>query len=104
MEATPWFLDTAPHYPLGEAPMYATDTETIAPLTSAQRGKCPHQPACPAADAADREAARIVAFHPEQGWSLLCNGIVEFDDTGEMLPDGRTTPPHRPTDGIPVAG
>jgi len=34
-----------------------------------------------------------VAGHPEQGWSLLCNGVVLFDDTGELLPDGRTVPP-----------
>ncbi|HEV2259007.1 MAG TPA: DUF5999 family protein, partial [Streptosporangiaceae bacterium] len=35
---------------------------------------CPHQPPCPPADRSDRDAARIIAFHPEQGWSLLCNG------------------------------
>jgi hypothetical protein len=37
----------------------------------------------------DRTAARLAASHPEQGWSLLCNGVVVFDDTGELLPDGR---------------
>jgi hypothetical protein len=26
---------------------------------------------------------------------LLCNGIVLFDDTGELLPDGRVIAPHR---------
>ena len=56
---------------------------------------CPHDPHCPAADAADREAARVVASHPEQGWSLLCNGVVAFDDTGDLLPDGRIVAPHR---------
>ena len=55
---------------------------------------CPHQPACPGADAADAEAARIRISHPEQGWSLLCNGVVTFDDTGELLPDGSTIAPH----------
>ena len=35
---------------------------------------------------------------PEQGWSLLCNGVVTFDDTGELLPDGAFIAPHRPTD------
>jgi hypothetical protein len=30
-----------------------------------------------------------VAAHPEQGWSLLCNGVIVFDDTGELLPGGR---------------
>jgi hypothetical protein len=31
----------------------------------------------------------IVADQPRQGWSLLCNGVIEFDDGGELLPDGR---------------
>ena len=30
----------------------------------------------------------MIACHPEQGWSLLCNGIVLFEDSGEILPDG----------------
>ena len=38
----------------------------------------------------DREAARTIISHPEQGWSPLCNGIVVFEDTGELLPDGDT--------------
>jgi hypothetical protein len=57
---------------------------------------CQHKPACPPADALDHDAARLVAFHPEQGWGLLCNGVVVFDDTGELLPDGRSVPAHRP--------
>ncbi|MGH3318554.1 MAG: DUF5999 family protein [Nocardioidaceae bacterium] len=64
---------------------------------------CPHTPACPGADALDREAAHTIATHPEQGWSLLCNGIVLFDDTGELLPDGQVIAPHRPTDTHPEA-
>lgn len=59
---------------------------------------CPHAPACPSAYAVDREAAHTIASHPEQGWSLLCNGLVLFDDTGELLPDGRLIAPHRPSD------
>jgi Family of unknown function (DUF5999) len=58
---------------------------------------CLHQPQCPSADRPDRDAARIVAFHPEQGWSLLCNGVILFDDMGEILPGGRVVPPHHPT-------
>ncbi|TDD01960.1 DUF5999 family protein [Nonomuraea diastatica] len=54
---------------------------------------CQHQPPCPSAGAAGREAARLVAYHPEQGWGLLCNGVVFFDDTGELLPDGRSVIP-----------
>ena len=57
---------------------------------------CQHQPPCPPADASDREAAHVMASHPEQGWSLLCNGVVVFDDTGALLPDGRSIPPHQP--------
>ena len=46
---------------------------------------CPHTPPCPDASAPDREAARTVVCHPEQGWSLLCNGIVLFDDAGVLV-------------------
>ena len=56
---------------------------------------CTHSPSCPAAYAADHEAAAVLAHHPEQGWSLLCNGVVLFEDTGALLPDGRTVEPHR---------
>jgi Family of unknown function (DUF5999) len=61
---------------------------------------CPHTPPCPDAHDPDREAARTIISHPEQGWSLLCNGIVIFEDTGELLPDGDAIEPHRPTDLI----
>jgi Family of unknown function (DUF5999) len=56
---------------------------------------CPHQPQCPPADAPDCEAAHVLVSHPEQGWSLLCNGVVLFEDTGDLLPDGRIITPHR---------
>jgi hypothetical protein len=46
---------------------------------------CSHLPACPSADRQDRDAARTVASHPEQGWSLLCNGMIVFDDMGASL-------------------
>src|SRR6266508_2706571 len=46
---------------------------------------CQHEPPCPAAGA--------IAIHPEQGWSLLCNGVITFDDTGELLPDGTPIEP-----------
>ncbi|CAM5586069.1 hypothetical protein SRIM_005200 [Streptomyces rimosus subsp. rimosus ATCC 10970] len=66
--------------------------------TTSQRkisSMCQHQPPCPTADSADREAAHLVAHHPEQGWSLLCNGVLLFEDTGELLPDGQVIAPHR---------
>jgi hypothetical protein len=68
---------------------------------------CPHQPPCPTADAPDCEAACVVAAHPEQGWSLLCNGVVVFEDTGDLLPDGRIIAPHRPgldLELVPLSG
>lgn len=75
-------------------------------LTTTQRknpSMCQHQPACPTAESADREAARLVAHHPEQGWSLLCNGVLVFEDTGELLPDGQIIAPHRPLDVVKAA-
>jgi hypothetical protein len=57
---------------------------------------CLHQPLCPDAEAPDRDAARVISSHPEQGWSLLCNGVVLFDDCGELLPDGSVIGPRRP--------
>jgi hypothetical protein len=55
----------------------------------------PHQPPCPAAEAPDWAAAHVIATHPEQGWNLLCNGVVLFDDTGALLPDRRAVAPRR---------
>ena len=60
---------------------------------------CQHQPPCPAADATDRDAARVIATFCEQGGSLLCNGVILFEDTGELLPDGRAVPP-QPRRGV----
>jgi hypothetical protein len=59
------------------------------------RSECRHEPRCPSADSRDREAAHTIAYHPEQGWSLLCNGVVLFEDTGELLPDGKVVAPRR---------
>ncbi|MEU9212906.1 DUF5999 family protein [Streptomyces sp. NPDC048415] len=53
---------------------------------------CSHQTSCQSAGSG---APHIVAAHPEQGWNLLCNGAIVFDDTGELLPDGRVVAPHR---------
>jgi hypothetical protein len=50
--------------------------------------ECVHTPRCPSAEDPDRDAAHVVASHPEQGWSLLCNGVVVFEDLGELLPNG----------------
>jgi hypothetical protein len=52
-------------------------------------------PPCPSPTAPDRLAARIVTGHPEQGWSLLCNGIITFDDAGALTPGGNVIAPPR---------
>lgn len=57
--------------------------------------RCTHIPSCPDAGADDRDAAHVLVAHPEQGWSLLCNGVVLFEDTGELLPDGRSVSARR---------
>lgn len=57
---------------------------------------CHHSPTCPSATEPDHDAAKVVSSHPEQGWSLLCNGVVVFEDTGEILPDRQVVAPHRP--------
>ena len=57
---------------------------------------CQHRPQCPSALAADRMAARVAVSHPGQGWSLLCNGIVLFDDAGALLPGGQPLAPPAP--------
>ena len=58
---------------------------------------CLHKPHCPSATSPDHSAAHTLAAHPEQGWSLLCNGVIVFDDSGELLPDGRAVTPLAPT-------
>ena len=76
-----------------------TQLDTATTATGSTRlpdSLCTHTPKCPTADSPDREAAHVVAARPEQGWSLLCNAVVVFDDTGDLLPDGRVVDPHRP--------
>jgi hypothetical protein len=51
---------------------------------------CVHMPCCPSAEDFDRDAAHVVSARPEQGWSLLCNGVVVFEDFGELLPNGQS--------------
>ncbi|MDQ0584013.1 DUF5999 family protein [Streptomyces rishiriensis] len=60
---------------------------------------CSHQLPSASADARTVHLAHIVAAHPEQGWYLMCDGTIAFDDSGELLPDGRSVAPHRVTAG-----
>lgn len=62
---------------------------------------CRHNPTCPSGQAPDREGAKVLFQAPVQGWSLLCNGVILFEDTGSVLPNGQAMPPHRLL--VPVA-
>jgi hypothetical protein len=54
---------------------------------------CDHRPPCPAADATNAHEAHVAIWHVEQGWCLLCNGVILFEDGGAILPDCRTVEP-----------
>jgi hypothetical protein len=54
---------------------------------------CDHQPSCPPGTDRSGLHAQIAASHPEQGWYLLCNGVVLFDDGGALLADSRVVEP-----------
>ncbi|MFF2721975.1 DUF5999 family protein [Streptomyces sp. NPDC058011] len=56
---------------------------------------CQHTPPCPSAEAADHEAAKVVLCDDVLGFARLCNGVIRFEDTGELLPDGTPIAPHR---------
>lgn len=75
-----------------------TTTSTATKSARMSDWLCTHTPKCPTADSPDAMSARVIAAHPEQGWSLLCNALLFFEDTGELLPDGQIIDPHRPTD------
>ena len=68
------------------------------------RHTCVHTPCCPTADDVDRDAAHVVSARPEQGWSLLCNGVVVFEDFGELLPERAVhrLAPRGPARGVPA--
>jgi hypothetical protein len=60
--------------------------------------QCRHQPPCPPASGSGRLAAVVVAAHPEQGWNLLCNGVIVFEDSGAIAA-GQAIPPRRASSG-----
>ncbi|WP_217231261.1 DUF5999 family protein [Streptomyces anulatus] len=64
-------------------------------LTICEPGPCKHSPGCPDAEAPDRYAAKMVTSHYEQGWCVLCNGIISFEDTKRLTGTGVPAPASR---------
>ncbi|AGS72377.1 DUF5999 family protein [Streptomyces collinus] len=60
---------------------------------------------CPISSTAVRAGVpHLVTARPEQGWALLCDGSIVFDDSGELHPDGSVVPPRRvPAERLAVA-
>lgn len=88
-------LDGAPV--IGPPPNGSSRPGPAALAVGGRARTCPHLPPCPPPQARNCVAARVIAGHPEQGWSLLCNGVVAFEDTGALLPDGSVIEPGRQT-------
>src|SRR3954451_9588776 len=68
-----------------------------------ERDMCSHQPPCPTPDSPDHHAAVIMSAHPEQGWSLLCNGTIFCDAGGHPRRDGGPGAPPPPPAPLAVA-
>ncbi|MGW4250654.1 DUF5999 family protein [Streptomyces californicus] len=59
-----------------------------------------HTPPCPTGDAPGRQAARVFTALPEQR-DLLGNGVLLFEDTGDLQPDGQIIEPcNAPSTGV----
>ena len=51
--------------------------DALSPGALSPGASCSHTPACPASDANDCRAARIVSDHLQDcGYALLCNGLI----------------------------
>jgi hypothetical protein len=74
----------------------------VAVSTDRVTQRCAHVPRCPSAAAPDHAAARVVGGYLQQGWSLLCNGVVVFDDGGEILPDRAIVAARYPGAAVPL--
>jgi hypothetical protein len=70
---------------------------------------CNHKPECPNAKAIDHDAAKALIHDYNLGATLLCNGVLVFDDSGELVPDDegygviepyRAPAPHVPSNAI----
>ncbi|MFB7946705.1 DUF5999 family protein [Kitasatospora phosalacinea] len=55
----------------------------------------PAHPRLPVGGRSGLSGRRGGQLPPDQGWSLLRNGVPLFEDTGVVLPDGRSIDPQR---------
>ena len=78
---------------------FATAVRTVLWTLRAEGALCEHSTPCPPASAADHLAASVLIGHPGAGWSVLCNGVILFEDTGYLLPTGGAVGPRRPLPG-----
>jgi Family of unknown function (DUF5999) len=78
-------------------------TETDSSPRTPEASNCQHPRRCPDATAPDFRAARVVADQPSQGWSLLCNGVILFDDGGVLLPEDTALAPGALSPSLGVA-
>ncbi|MFD8978550.1 DUF5999 family protein [Streptomyces sp. NPDC059564] len=89
----------APPAELGEAQAYLRQLAEEVKAVLAEMGQCGlvcvHPQECPPAHAPDQAAAHVRTVFPEIGCRRLCNGVLLFDDTGVLAPDGRVYPPCR---------
>lgn len=95
----------APPAGLGEAQAYLRQLAEEVKAVLAEMGRCGlvcvHPRECPPAHAPDQAAAHIRTDFPDIGCRLLCNGVLSFDDTGALAPDGRVYPPRRTGHAVP---
>lgn len=69
--------------------MLDTTSPATAPATTTSPGSpvlgCTHAPVCPPVSDPAAGTARVRVDHSEQGWELLCNGAIRFDDDGDLI-------------------
>lgn len=78
-----------------QSPTYDEANKAVRALRRTTSTMCRHSPPCPSDSATDRQAARASVARHEQGWALLCNDVLLFEDTGQLLPDGQVVAPCR---------
>ncbi|MEU3171818.1 DUF5999 family protein [Streptomyces sp. NPDC007000] len=74
---------------------FATAVRTVLWELRAEGTLYKHSPPCPPAGASDHLAACVHVAYPAAGWSMLCSGLILFEDAGYLLPSGNVFGPRR---------